>query len=174
MGTARFCTSRISFFKKVYPPWTSLPFRNTSQKFFNESPQYAGLPSKVTAPLTPSLLLQELETLISQSLCPRQPPILTSPTSASLLANGRQGTFPSWLTCQLCQNVLFQTLWELFPLDYFLSTALYFQETSGELKFLRRTRASDSKISHSCSENILSASASWLDVRDSQPGYLHC
>lgn len=113
---------------------------------------------------------------ISQLLCPRQAPIIPSPTSASVFANSKSGRAPSLaaFNLQLCQEVLFQTLWELFPLDCFLSTALYFQQTSGELKFPRRTRASDCKTSHSCSENILSVSASWLDVRDSQPGYLHC
>lgn len=149
MGTACSYVFKISFLKTVQPSWTLFPFRTATQgtppTSLLNNPKSALQKSKETVPLTPLLTFPRIKNSItSWSLRPRRPPT-TSPFSVHK-QKLQQGTFPSWVTHQLCQEVTFHTLWESPRLLPLCSTA--FPADIRKLKSPTRKRAIDNIIYH--------------------------
>jgi len=107
MGMA--CGFKISLLNNVQPSWTSLPLRTASQGTLSTSllnrSKSALWKSKVAVLLTPLLTSPRIKNSVHGLQ-------LSHHTQVCLCsaATGPEGAFPSWLTHQLCQEVLFCTL----------------------------------------------------------------
>ncbi|KAK4830892.1 hypothetical protein QYF61_013821 [Mycteria americana] len=128
------CTFKISFFKDVQPSWTPLPVRAASQGTLSTSllnrPKSALLKSEVAVLLTPLLTSPRIESYHFVIAVPKTASNhhITHKSFSVHKQEVQRGTFPSWLTHQLCQEFICHTLQE--PPRLFLSDVLYFQQTS--------------------------------------------
>ncbi|KAK4821246.1 hypothetical protein QYF61_016545 [Mycteria americana] len=131
LGTARSCAFRTSSLKNVQPSWTPLPFRAASQGTLSTSllnrPKSALRKSKVAVLLTPLAASPHIKNSYHF--------VITLPKTASnhhmahkSFSVGEQqvqrGSFPRWLTHQLCQEVICHTLKE--PPRLFLLCCIVF------------------------------------------------
>jgi len=147
------CAPKISFLN-VQPAWTLLPFRIISQRILwscsLNSLKPAPWKSKQAVLLTAilfSVKIKKQKRYHFMIALTRQPPVITSPITASLFEDNRTSVASSLTGClTICLRKLSSTHCRNLQHSLFFAV-VYFQQTSGKLKVPMRQRASDHETS---------------------------